>query len=68
MAYFGATQPLPRSTITATPYSVVYQRTGMSGSGPSKFKTQQNFSEGRIRQNRRASKPQGFVKVQPTPC
>lgn len=50
MGYFGATYPLPSSMITDTPYSAVYQRTCMSDIRPSKFKTQQNFREGRKRQ------------------
>lgn len=50
MGYFGATYPLLISMITDTPYSAVYQRTCMSDIGPSKFKTQPNFSEGRKRQ------------------
>lgn len=47
MACVGAIQPVPRSRVIATPHSVIYQRTCMSGRGPSKFKTQQNFSESR---------------------
>lgn len=47
MVCVGALQPVPRSRVTATPHSVVYQRTCMSGRGPSKFKIQHNFSEGR---------------------
>ena len=60
MEYFEAQQSLPRSMIIVASYCVIYQRTCVSGSGPSKLKTQQNFSEGRIRQNGSISKLQGL--------